>query len=59
MFNPISMVGEKARERKWDRGYQYQNCKNISTPTAPLREEGVEESRGRNKGITNKKMKRN
>ena len=32
----MSMVGAKAKERKWLRGYQYQNCTNISTPTAPL-----------------------
>ena len=35
----MSMVGENARERKWDRGYQYQNCRNIKTPTAPLKKE--------------------
>ena len=34
----MSIVGAKARERKWLRGYQYQNWTNISTPTAPLGE---------------------
>lgn len=35
LLRPMSMVGEKARERKGCSGYQYQCCRNIMIPTAP------------------------
>jgi hypothetical protein len=49
----MSIVGENARERKCDRGYQYQNWRNISTPTAPLCKRG---GRGRGREWKGKKM---
>mmetsp|Transcript_20535 Transcript_20535/g.28301 ORF Transcript_20535/g.28301 Transcript_20535/m.28301 type:complete len:208 (+) Transcript_20535:722-1345(+) len=37
LFNPIRKVGASERDRKCCKGYQYQCCKNIITPTqAPI-----------------------